>query len=137
MTLRPISLIPGFLFSLAMLLSGCQKEVNCARYMGIYGDWIWVESVGGFGGWTLNPESEQRTSSLHFDNYYLEEYVQDSLVRKETYQLGISEDVLLGTEEKTFIAFASGTRQAILISETELVLIDQCFDCFFHRYKRQ
>ena len=50
--------------------------------------------------------------------------------------MGISDETLLGTEEKTFIRFESGGEQAIVISDSELELIDQCFDCYNHRFKR-
>ena len=125
------------LLTLSLVLTSCQKEVDCRQPAGIVGNWIWVESVGGFGGWTLTPETELRTSSLRIDLAHFSEFVNDTLVRQEGYHLGISDDPLLGSEEKTFIAFQSGGKQAFLLSDSELVLIDQCFDCFLHRYRRR
>jgi len=122
---------------LSLVFFGCQKEHECMEAMGIFGEWTWVESKGGFGGWTLTPESEHLTRKLVIDDFFYKEYVNDSLVLDTEYDLGISDDVLLGTEEKTYISFKSGGEQAIIISKSELHLIDQCFDCYHHRYKRK
>lgn len=122
---------------LSLVFLGCQKGHDCVVRMSLYGEWTWVESQGGIGGWTLTPESENLTRKLVIDDFYYEKYVNDSLVLKTEYDLTISEDVLLGTEEKTVIRFPSGEEQAIIISKTELQLIEQCFDCFHHRYKRK
>lgn len=123
-------------FILISVLAGCKKEDDCYKAIGINGEWIWVESVGGFGGWTLTPESEKMTKKLVIDDFFYKEFVNDSLVLETKYELGISDEPLLGTEEKTFIKFDSGGEQAIIIGDTELEFIDQCFDCFSHRYKR-
>ncbi|MCB0521972.1 MAG: hypothetical protein KDD27_23720 [Saprospiraceae bacterium] len=125
-----------FTFILILILLGCKKDDECFKAIGINGEWIWVESVGGFGGWTLTPESESITKKLIIDDFFYKEFVNDSLVLETEYELGISEETLLGTEERTFIKFDSGGEQAIIIEDSELELIDQCFDCFNHRYRR-
>ena len=127
-----------FLFSIILIfnLIGCKKEDECFKAIGINGEWVWIESVGGFGGWTLTPESEGIMKKLIIDDFKYKEFVNDSLVLETEYELGISDETLLGTEEKTFIRFESGGEQAIVISDSELELIDQCFDCYNHRFKR-
>ncbi len=121
---------------LILVLFGCKKEDDDTKTGTINGEWTWVESTGGFGGWTLTPESENMTKKLVIDNFFFKEFVNDTLVLETQYELGISDEPLLGTEEKTFIAYDSGGEQAIIIGETELILFDQCYDCFEHRYRR-
>ena len=127
-----------FLFSIILIINliGCKKEDECFKAIGINGEWVWIESVGGIGGWTLTPESEGIMKKLIIDDFKYKEFVNDSLVLETEYELGISDETLLGTEEKTFIRFESGGEQAIVISDSELELIDQCFDCYNHRFKR-
>jgi len=128
-----------YLFILLVAVSiGCDKETDCPESnSGLKGEWTWEESVGGIGGWTLTPESQNLTKKLVIDDATFSEFVNDSLIFKSTYTLGISEGELLGTTEKTYIRYDSGNQQAILINGSELELIDQCYDCYSHRYRRK
>lgn len=38
--------------SLLLMLASCQEETHCEPPVGINGEWIWVESNGGFSGST-------------------------------------------------------------------------------------
>ncbi len=126
-----------FFISLVLMVAGCSKEDDCSQSNDLKGEWIWVESVGGIGGWTLTPESQNVTKKLVIDDATFSEFVNDSLIFKSTYTLGISEKVLIGTTEKTFIQFETGNQKAILINGADLELIDQCYDCYSHRYRRK
>lgn len=126
-----------FFISLVLMVAGCSKEDDCSQSNDLKGEWIWVESVGGIGGWTLTPESQNVTKKLVIDDATFSEFVNDSLIFKSTYTLGISEKALIGTTEKTYIRYESGNQQAILIKGSELELIDQCYDCYSNRYLRK
>lgn len=126
-----------FFISLVLMVAGCSKEDDCSQSNDLKGKWIWVESVGGIGGWTLTPESQNVTKKLVIDDATFSEFLNDSLIFKSTYTLGISEKVLIGTTEKTFIQFETGNQKAILINGADLELIDQCYDCYSHRYRRK
>lgn len=127
-----------FFIFLVLVTVGCNKENDCLHGSNdLKGEWTWVESVGGIGGWTLTPESQNVTKKLVIDDVTFSEFVNDSLIFKSTYTLGISEKELLGTTEKTYIRYQSGNPQAILINEADLELIDQCYDCYSHRYRRK
>jgi hypothetical protein len=84
----------------------------------------------------LTPESQNVTIKLIIDDNIYKEFVNDSLVLETGYELVISEEILIGTTEKDLIRFESGREKAIMISDSELELIDQCFDCYSHRYIR-
>lgn len=125
-----------FSVSFIMVLFGCNSdEVSCAT-TGINGEWIWTESTGGLGGWTYTPQTDGITKKLIIDDFFYKEYINDSLIIEIEYDLRISDEPLIGTKEKTFIQLDSGNKQAVIISETELEFIDQCFDCFNHYYIR-
>lgn len=125
----------ALLCCLLLLPFSCRKETGCTT--GLNGEWIWTASYGGLGGWTLTPESEMATQKLVIDDFFFREYLNDSLVFESEYDLGISEEPLLGTEERAYIEFGSGGIRAIIIGASELELIEQCFDCFSHQYRRK
>jgi hypothetical protein len=125
-----------FSISLVLMVAGCSKEEDCAQNNDLKGEWTWVESVSGWG-FTYTPESQNVTKKLVIDDENFSEFVNDSLIFKSIYTLGISEKELIGTTEKTFIRFESGNRKAIIINQCNLELIDQCYDCDTHRYKRK
>ena len=126
-----------FSISIVLMVAGCSKEEDCSQSNDLKGEWIWVESVGGIGGWTLTPESQNVTKKLVIDDATFSEFLNDSLIFKSTYTFGISEKALIGTTEKTYIRYESGNQQAILIKGSELELIDQCYDCYSNRYLRK
>ncbi len=120
-----------------LLMISCRKQPDCEKPAGLYGEWIWEKSIGGFGGWTDTPESTKLNKRLVIDDYMFREYINDSLAFESEYNLEISEEVLVGTEEKTYIEFKKGGAKAIVTGSSKLELFDQCFDCFAHTYKRK
>ncbi len=124
------------LIILILFLLGCTKENNCPKNTSINGEWIWVKTGGSRAG-PITPESTGISRKLVIDDFIYREFENDSLVLETQYELGISDEELYGTKERTFIEFASGGyRRAIIISETKLELISQCFDCPYDEYKR-
>ncbi len=124
------------LMLLSILPFGCSNDDDSIKPIDIKGEWTWIESVGGFGGWTLTPESEDITKRLIIDDFVYQEFWNDSLVLDTGYEIKLSEETLVGTEDNTIIEFDSGDRQAIVIVDSNLELIDQCIDCYSHRYRR-
>ncbi len=123
------------LILLILFLSGCTKENNCPKNTSINGEWIWVETGGSRAG-PITPESTGISKKLIIDDFIYREFENDSLVLETQYELGISDEELYGTNERTFIEFDSGYRRAVIISETKLELISQCFDCPYDEYRR-
>lgn len=119
--------------SLTAFFPSCRKD--CPVPAGIYGEWMWVESIGGIGGWTLTPESEMITKRLLIDDFTFKEFVNDSLVFESEYDLEIRQDTFFGTDR--YIKFKLGDERAIKIGESELEIYELCADCFFHKYQRK
>ncbi len=120
---------------LLLLSMSCHQEEDCVHPAGITGEWIWVKSIGGFGGWTLTPETENIIRKLKIDDFTFEAYVNDSLVFQSAYDLEMRPDTFWGTNR--YIQFETGGEQAFLIDGNKLELFDLCFDCFNHEYKRK
>ncbi len=116
-------------------LSSCKEERSCMPSKGLQGQWIWIKSVGGIGGWTETPESEGYSQKLVIDDYYYQEYRDGSLTLSSQYDSGISDVPLFGTEERTYITVDSIGQRAFVLNGNELQIIDACFDCFTHYYR--
>lgn len=119
---------------IAVLIS-CQND-DCFKAIGINGEWIWVESVGGIGGNTFTPKSENVFKKLIIDDFTFQEYVDNKLEFEGGYNLLISKDSTSWKYGRTFILFDSGLEKEIIIEKNELEIIDLCFDCYHSKYKR-
>jgi hypothetical protein len=117
------------------LFAACKKDQDCPKPTGVNGEWEWVQSAGGFGGWTLNPESEGFQIKLVIDDFMYREYKNDSLIFESQYDLEIRPDTFFNTN--TYISFETGGAKAIDIGPDTLRLYDMCADCFDHVYKRR
>jgi hypothetical protein len=118
-----------------LVLAACRKETACEQPTGIQGEWIWTKSVGGFGGWTLTPESEMMTQTLKIDDLFYEEYVNDSLILRVEYDLDARNEDFFGTNQ--YLVLECGTEYAFKVSDSTLELYELCFDCFTHYYERK
>ncbi len=133
-------LIP--LLYLIIFHSGCKNEDDQVQPESVvdelHGEWIWLQSQGGFGGWTYTPESEGIDKKLVIDNVFYKEYHDDSLALQLGYQLGTLEEPFGTDESDTFIQFDSvNIGMVVLIKNDTLELFEHCFDCFNHLYVRK
>ena len=120
-------LLTGFIF-----IAACTEDINSNEVL-ILGKWNWIESIGGFGGWTLTPESEGYTQLLKITNTHFSHYVGDSLVFESDYSYRF--DTLYGQPE--YLEFKSGGAIAIQFSHKRLELIESCDDCYVHYFERK
>jgi hypothetical protein len=112
---------------LVSIIIGCTENSVESQPQGLTGSWEWVQSSGGFAGWTLSPDS------VGFNLYYefrsdstVSQWQNDSLIFESKFS--VYQNTL--TIEGRDIGF---TWQ---ITGDSLILRDQCIDCFVHIYKR-
>lgn len=118
-----------------LMLVACRKTEHCTPYTGIAGEWTWKSSVGGIGGWTQTPQTDNLTRTLKIDDFTYREYVNDSLVFESGYDVYTRQDSSWGSNQ--YLKLEGGDELAFKVSATELELIEQCFDCFIHYYERR
>jgi hypothetical protein len=82
----------AFIFSL--VATGCEKE--CIKAKGINGEWIWTKSIGGIFGGTITPKEAGYTERLVIDDFFFQQFINDSLVYESQYELEIRVDSTLG-----------------------------------------
>lgn len=126
----------SFIVLLCLLsFTACKKEQDCSKPAGLDGEWEWVQSFGGFGGWTITPESEGYRIKLVIDDLLYREYRNDSLIWESQYDLVIHPDSAWNTN--TYIEFDNGDVQAIYFDRDTLKLYELHADGFSHEYKRK
>ncbi len=121
--------------SLALLLTACHKNNGCPAPEGLQGTWIWEKSVGGFGGWTITPDSTGTTRRLEIDDFFYREFENDSLVFESQYDLEIRPDSFLNTNR--YLRFSQWDERAVWYDASRLHVHERCADCFSHEYRRQ
>jgi len=125
----------GVLLILFLAMS-CQKDDDCNICNQLNGTWIWVESIGGIGGWTLTPETEKKTKKLIISNFNYLEYENDSLIFKSKYSFIIRPESFFDTHY--YIVFELAGELAVAIHGNKLELYENLwFDGFFHKYIRK
>ena len=79
---------------LALVSCSNTSSTNTTQTSPIVGKWNWVNSVGGFAGWTLTPKSEGYTCSVSFsDQSDYSIYRNDSLMQSGFYTVATSNGI--------------------------------------------
>jgi hypothetical protein len=113
------------------VLPSCSKEPVTS---GIAGEWIWIESIGGWG--TFTPKILGYNETLIIDDYFFRRFYNDSLIQEVQYDLLIRTDSVTGNSH--FLRFESGYEQLIELTEDELILSDfHIIDGYTHYYSRK
>jgi hypothetical protein len=137
MTTKGIIKTFGILIIMAMLVHmGCKKseteEVNP-----IFKTWQWVQSVGGIGGVLMTPVTEGFTQAIEFEEGGLYRIYRDgTLFRSGNYTI-ITIVSQLDNQNYDAISLNDGSSALAIINitDTELVLREDCIDCFTHTYQ--
>ena len=124
------------------LLIGCSKITAPPepQPQGIYGNWRWTQSVGGFAGTTITPATAGYTMRIvlrtdNFSEFYKNDTLQTItrfiIRRKKSLFSPDSVDVIHYEDTTRFIS------QIIsVVNSDTLALVDLCFDCYGHIYVR-
>jgi hypothetical protein len=118
--------------------AGCKKTSTNLPTSQIAYMWEWTQSTGGLAGVIQTPQSEGYTQATDFDdNGQYTKYRDNAIIASGAYSLTRNVSQLDGIEYD-MVVFNDGTApQAILsVSDNQLVLREECFDCFTHTYRR-
>ncbi len=121
-------------FIIVFLLTGCSL-LSTEESNRLTGSWDWLYSQGGFGGWTLTPESEGYSQQLtFFGNRFYVKTRNDTLFKQGTYSLSKIE---FDGKKRRAITFESKVNQAVVLQQNDtLRLFENCADCYLHVYVR-
>lgn len=119
-----------------LLFAGCQKERFPDTRARLEGNWEWVWSCGGIGGWSLTPTSEGYTQRLEFTEKKITKYRGDSVEFSIKYDLDKDTSSIMGNE--VFLIGPGPDRLGgkLIFDVDSLFFFEECNDCFSHKYVR-
>jgi len=119
-----------------IILAGCTKDNSLSPgNINLSGNWKWIESSGGIDGRIDNPTTSGDSIVLQFSNDSVVKFVNDSLYFSMTYFIEIDESIYGG--EKNIIVYENGFSQSIELDNKQLILSDECIDCFINKYIKE
>lgn len=116
---------------------GCKKTDESSD-INLWYRWEWVQSSGGIAGEVLTPQSEGYTQAVEFEeNGAYTKYRNNAVVTSGTYTINRAVSILDG-QEYDMVVFDDGspTQAIALVNERNLILREDCFDCYTHNYQR-
>lgn len=131
-----ISKFFGLVLLIAASFSSCVIEDDVDFTTEFIGSWIWVESSGGIDGRTVTPESTGNTIVLKFTSNTFKRYVNGELKLETNYEIKYGESIR-STNEIEIIFYKNGINQSFELSDGNLILFDECYDCFQSNYMRE
>lgn len=121
-----------YLLLLLFSIISCSTHMNDNENNTIIGKWNWVESSGGIAGITTTPQSSGKSIQLEISNTKVKKYVDGILVLESSYSIQTGTSIFGG--EKKLIIYDNDSKQSFTRTGNQLILNDECYDCYFNRY---
>jgi hypothetical protein len=118
-----------------IILLSCSNDGENSDDLQLIGTWNWIVSSGGIDGRTETPESTGTTVRLEISNNTIKRYLNNNLQNELSYTLEFRESMIFG-ESREMIIYENQFNQTIHLSANQLILYDECNDCFQSTYER-
>jgi hypothetical protein len=136
MKILPFSFL--IIFSILLFTLSCENSTSTNSEDKLVGEWIWIQSGGGYFGVILNPDSVGYNLKIVFekDGMY-KEYKDDLLVIESHYEIE-QKQYGANNEKRDFLIIEGNHVEQLIEFEdsNNLNLIDNCMDCYVHKYHR-
>ncbi len=116
-----------------ILCSGCSINDDLDVHEQLEGEWTWVESTGGIDGRTDTPENTGNSIYIEISSTTVKKYVNGILESELNYEIQFGASIITNYETYLII-YEDGVKQSIGFSENNLILFDECIDCFRNEY---
>ena len=123
------------LFFLPLL--SCQKEDEQDFTKKIQGVWNWEKSIGGFGGWTLTPKTENYSKTLYIGTNTIKEFKDNKLLYTTNSILEKNKDTITQNCNYYLNTFNGPPFQSIRIDDQYLIFTDGWGDGYCYYYRRK
>ncbi len=124
------------LLSLISSLSFCSKNVESQIKTKLIGKWSWIESSGGIMGKTISPATTGNQIIIEFTSNKYFKYTNDSLEIEMSYKIEKGSSIRI-SEETYLIIYENGQKQSIGMEGNNLILYDECHDCYQNEYVKK
>ncbi len=121
--------------SVFLLIYSCDNDDPDIKDLN--GKWVWLSSFGGISGETYTPESTGKIKIIEFTtDSVFRSYQNDTLVAETKYHLIRSKSIY--DKDTTYIITYDNQdiNQSFLFDRQNLVLKDECIDCYESFYKK-
>jgi len=125
------------LFLIGITLVSCSNDDDNSTSdtsFRIIGNWNWIVSSGGIGGWTYTPESTGDTQRLVITSTTIKHYINNELVSENNYTIETRESVIFSGMHEMLISEENGFRTIVEVDGNKLYLSGDCNDCFGSEY---
>lgn len=123
------------LIGIALATLGCSNNDE-SQSPTLSGNYIWLESSGGVDGRTETPATTGNTKEIIISNGSIKQYLNSALVSEQSFVIETMESEFFGGEREMII-YENGFKQSILWDGNQLILEDECNDCYLNKYKKE
>jgi len=122
----------NMLFILPLFLGCASSQTSSSKAPKIEGNWQWVETSGGFAGIKKTPESTHEIKHLQINKDSIYFYENGELISTQPYKLQLSKSMISKQMEWKM----NESERNVFISRVDsfLIMKEDCYDCFSHKY---
>lgn len=125
------------LFLIGFSLISCSTESTNFENSALIGRWKWVSSVGGIDGATSTPQSTGKSIKVEISNTKIKEYINGVLVFESYYLIHTGTSIYGGEQE--LIIYENNSKESFYLTNNnnQLILKDECYDCYQKTYVKE
>jgi len=123
------------LLTLATIMS-CTIDSEPTLNSQLLGKWKLVELSGGIAGTTETPQTTGLDKSIEITSNTIKTYVNGILESESFYEIRQGKSIRT-IEISNLIIYENGRKQSIELNDTNLILFDECNDCFQYKYVKE
>ncbi|MGB7786855.1 MAG: hypothetical protein WBL27_12200 [Salinimicrobium sp.] len=120
------------IFLLLVLLS-----LSCGSSKDLVGKWSWEETSGGITGQVENVETASKIPALVITKDSIKEFEKGILMGSKAYHLETRKSIRTGKDQKMIIYDDGSIPHSFKLKGNELILFEECYDCYQYRYFKQ
>lgn len=117
-------------------LFSCSNDDDSQHNSALIGTWVWTSSSGGIAGIEETPQSTGDTRIIEISANSIKRYRNGTLESQINYLINTSISIIYNDSYEMIIQ-ENEFKFIFEITGSNLVLIEDCIDCFTHEYVKQ
>jgi hypothetical protein len=130
----------SILITLIFISISCSKNYKPVienRNIALTGKWGWTKSQGGISGGVQTPTSTNKIINLEISNDRIKFFENGNLLFDKSYTIETKQSIYGGQKQMIVYEQNFKSAQSFEIIGTQLVLNDECYDCFTNEYSKR